>query len=135
MHRVGLGAFFSSVLVCLLALAAGSPARADLADDAERVVKLLSAQGARVERRTPVFLEQGRIRAVGIEPGEKGCAAILFLATRSMEFLVDTVEGLAEPHRFEEPEPPRERAPDSGATPRESDRQIRSVAGAALVTR
>lgn len=60
-------------LAALLALFTPATARADLSSDADRVVKMWSARGARVTRLPPVFLEHGRVHAVRLG-GEKGQA-------------------------------------------------------------
>jgi hypothetical protein len=64
-------------LSALLALLTPALARADLSSDAERVVKMWSARGARVTRLPPVFLDHGRVHAVRLA-GEKaeGAAAV-----------------------------------------------------------
>src|SRR5262249_22141560 len=98
------------------ALAASGAARADadLGADAERVVRMWTLAGAVVERRSPVFLEHGRIRAVSVvanrtaaaEAGAAAadataCTTVLFLAGRAIDFAIDTVddEGGALPGR------------------------------------
>src|SRR5262249_11267337 len=52
----------------LALLASGARARADLSGDAERLVRLWTLRGARVERLAPMFLEHGRSRAVAVAP-------------------------------------------------------------------
>lgn len=96
----GAGAAFWSRVSVSAALVFVSPtARADLAADAQRVVRLWTQQGATVERRPPVFLEHGALRVITIDPSPpggaaagSGCTTLAFLAPRSVDFAVDLLD-------------------------------------------
>lgn len=80
----------SLILLALLALA--SPARADLASEAELVAKVWRAQTGKAERLSPQFLEYGRTKAISLpkSASEKQglCTSVAFLTERSTDFIV-----------------------------------------------
>jgi hypothetical protein len=119
-------------LTGLAIVVTAAPARADLAEDADRLVRMWTARGARVERLAPIFLEHGRARTLTLAPapaGEPGCLTVAFVAARTAELLVGQDEG----------------APDPAASARlplpflahaePPDRRLHSAGGAAVVVR
>lgn len=145
-------------LALLAALFSGGEARADLIDDAERVVKIWSAKGARVTRLSPVFVEHGRLRPISLEAWVKGrtsahagagpktslsadasagCLAVAVIGPRTAEFGVDTDEtgtgASALARLLEKKEPTPGRGP-SGARD-EEDRRTKSAGGALTISR
>jgi hypothetical protein len=116
----------------LLAIAAlmafARPARAGLVDDAERVARALAQRGAEVTRLSPIFLEHGRLRVIAPPPGARpaACETVLFLAGRSVDYVVDALAGEDE-HPAEEPPP--------SATGKSVDSRTHSVSGVATLVR
>ena len=108
-----------------------APARAELPEDAERVRKKWSDQGAQVERPAPLFLEHGRVRAVAVPArGTDGCTTVAVLGSRGTEFGVELRSG------GEDPPLEKGMLPHLGAAgSREEDDPRTSVAGAAVLSR
>jgi hypothetical protein len=82
-----------SLLVPLSVLLCAPAARADLGDDAERIVKMWSGPGRRVERLSAVFVDHGRVKLISIdaawEPAsDAACVTVALLATRWADFSV-----------------------------------------------
>lgn len=125
--RAGLACFVGTAI-----LGGAAPARADLADDADRLARLWSQRGARVERLPPIFLDRGRARTIALAPAlgrEPGCLTVAFVAVRTAELLVGEDLGAPDPGSAPTPLPflPRDAAP--------ADRRLRSTGGAAVVVR
>lgn len=91
-----------TIACAALAWIAPSPARADLSDDAARLVEKWSAKsGTSVEHLAPLFLEHGRLQTVRLTAESKdgttkrapkdGCTTVVLLAPRTSEiaFLTD----------------------------------------------
>jgi hypothetical protein len=120
----------SKGLAALAILAVSAPARADLADDAERVAREWTQRGARVERLAPIFLEHGRVRALRFPLpalSDPACLTVAFVAVRTAEISVASAD---RPARGGEP----------GILPvplarREGDRRQPSAGGAIALTR
>src|SRR5262245_4599855 len=77
----------------ILLLLSASPARADLTDDAERIVKMWSGPGRRVERLAPVVVDHGRVKLIAVDAawelaGEPNCVTVALLAMRWADFTV-----------------------------------------------
>ncbi len=86
-----------AVLAALLAATAtalgSSTAQADLRDDAARVVRVWTKEGAAVRRLAPAFLEQGRARVVDVAreapPSNGGdCVTLAAIAPRTVDVAV-----------------------------------------------
>lgn len=128
-----------ALAAALGALGPARPARADLIADAERLVRLwsqpqgsgASAARPRVERLAPAFVEHGRptivrLPAAVAEGAQEGCVTAVVLMPRTADFTVET-----------------EVVPDDQASIEQllrrlhgqSERKVRSVAGAARVER
>ena len=116
-----------------------TPARADLAEDAARLVASWTARGAAVESLEPIFLERGRARVIDLDrpgkpakvEGSSGCVTVAVLAVRTTELFVD--EGDAGAGR---------KLPDPAVLPLlplprrpEEDHRTRSAGGVAVVSR
>jgi hypothetical protein len=127
---------FAAVALSSLAPA---PARADLTGDVERLIEKWSARaGTSVERRPPLFLEQGRTTVVRLSGPEKApaearpsaaCTTVVLLTPRTSEiaFLPDSGGAAALP-------PPELPIGHPGVA-RSAGDAIRSKAGVALVER
>lgn len=127
-------------------LAAGAPARADLANDAERLARMWSLAGARARRLPPIFVEHGRIQLVAVAeaavaeagaprpaaPEAQGgrCLTAAFLAPRTIDFELETEITADRQDALEQ----LIRQIHPSAVGGEAGR-IRSVAGAATITR
>jgi hypothetical protein len=131
-----------------------------LIDDAERVVKVWSAKGARATRLSPVFVEHGRLRPISLEawvrgrteahagagpqtglavPASTGCLTVAVIGPRTAEFGVDTDEtgtgASALARLLEKSEgPPSAARPPSGGREAE-DRRTKSAGGALTISR
>ena len=128
------GTACSAGLLCAAVVAlAGAPARADLSDDAERIRKTWSDEGARASRLAPIFLEHGAARAIAVEPappGDEGCTTIAVIGGRVIDFELD-LHPESGGVSLGKPMSPHGIDPDS----REEDGLLRSVAGAAVISR
>jgi hypothetical protein len=137
-------------------LLSGGEARGDLIDDAERVVKVWSAKGARVTRLSPVFVELGRLRPVSLEAwvrgrtsahaglGPKtslsveasaGCLTVAVIGPRTAEFAVDTDEtgtGASALARLLDKKDAGPRLPAADA---DEDQRTKSAGGALTIAR
>jgi hypothetical protein len=127
----------------LALLAFAAPAGADLPGDAERLARLWTLRGARVERLAPMFLEHGRSRAIivpsepaaqaiatgAVDPGA-GCVTLAFVSVRTAEFLVgpETPPTSPEAHL-------RLHLPFVTRGAHDRDRRVHSAGGAAIVSR
>lgn len=75
-------------------IGAGSHAHADLPEDSDRLVRLWTQRGARVERLPPFFLDHGQhqivVPAIPLAPRNTTdtCLTLAFLGVRTAEFLV-----------------------------------------------
>jgi hypothetical protein len=90
-------------LVIALVLLGATRARADLASDAEELVRRWAATGHKTVRLAPMFLEHGRPRAVRVpevafDNRGPGCTTVAFLTGRSTDFVV-RIDPLASPKR------------------------------------
>lgn len=80
-----------AVTSALLGFATPTFARADLRDDAARIARMWTSEGALVRRIDPSFLEQGRARVVDVvreaPAGEAGpCVTFVAIAPRTSDF-------------------------------------------------
>jgi hypothetical protein len=130
-----------------------------LTDDAERVVKVWSAKGARVTRLSPVFVEHGRLRPISLEAwvrgrtsahaglgvqtglgadASTGCLTVAVIGPRTAEFGVDTDEtgtgASALARLLDKNESPRGGRPPAAA-PDKEDRRTKSAGGALTISR
>jgi hypothetical protein len=100
-----------SLRPCGAALLAGllltaAPARADLGDDAERLVRAWAERDARVERLSPVFLEHGRARWIALAPpreGEPPCLTVAVVGVRTTDFFLQRGDRAADAPARDEP--------------------------------
>ena len=146
----------AGLLLAAAGCAYAPPAGADLADDAERVVRMWSARGADVERRSPIFLDHGRSKALAIREGEGrpdapagsrsgsskphggagapaedgGCLTVVVLGGRSTEFVVGPEAAIDRSVDALKPRPPFD--PEE---PHDRDGPARSIGGAAVLSR
>jgi hypothetical protein len=94
-------------VVALSVLGQPGAARAELAGDARRVESAWQAAGLRVERRAPVFLDQGRLRRVLLPEGRGECVSVAVIGPRASEFMTRPLPGaggvpfVARPQRSE----------------------------------
>lgn len=115
---------FGPVAAFVLALSAAPAARADLAEDAERLARAWSDR-ARVERSPPLFLEHGRARALSVAPwreGDPSCLTVALLGVRTADFFVS--RELAAPADADPARPDEPRA----------DRRLRSAGGSLVLS-
>jgi hypothetical protein len=132
-----------AALPAIAILAASSPAGADLAGDADRLVQQWKLRGAEVLRLEPTFLERGHSKTVstvrptraGVPASDNGCITVAFIAVRTTEFFIDPDDGVPKSR-------PPEKPPSAGASPLPlhrpplpNDHRIRSAGGVAMASR